>query len=162
MTEKSAPQPQAEVHCRDVAFKGMLWLPYHKVDDATSALTALTEVMSKDREAKHWCNYDLPIEERVENSILFGVKTKLVEWKVGSKKHIRIDTDTKIMKAWGKEVLQATVVGDSLEVKWLSSEWEAWDELQQNPDIKEIIQRARERLAKSRTETGKGAGKGLQ
>ena len=97
--------------------------------------------------------------QRVANSFLFAMRRQLIEWKFAPKS-IYVHTDTHIMKVKGADVLEAEVVGDEFQRHWLNEDWGQWTELQQSPELAQIQQSAKERLAKSRMETSKGAGKG--
>ena len=140
-------------------FNGLLWLHFSTPQQASCAVSTLKASFAKASATKTWCNFDFPIEDRAANSFLFGLKAHLVDWKL-PKKYLRVDTDRKILTAGGKEVVRVAVVGDDLNIAWTSTEWAQWAELQQSTALAGIAAKARAKLAKSRQETGKGAGKG--
>ena len=75
--------------------------------------------------------------------------------------YLRVYIDRKVMQAGGKDVVRATIDGGTLNIEWLMKEWAEWAELQQAAEFSALVQKATEKLAKSRMETSKGAGKGL-
>ena len=156
LTQKNAALP-TKMYAKGDIFKGFLWLQFDGTEKANDALSAMKEALKNDTEA--WCNFDLPIEQRVVNSVLFGMKAQLVAWKL-PKKYLNVDTDTDTITAGGKDIVRASVVGDTLSIEWIAADWAQWEELQQSPEIDSIIAKAREKLAQSSKEMGKGAGKG--
>ena len=86
-----------------------------------------------------------------------------MEWKVASNpKCIKVSTDTGTLKVDGKDVAKAMVEGDEFKIEWLAPEWASWEELQQSKELQEITKTSKDRLASSRANTAKGAGKGPQ
>jgi hypothetical protein len=157
LEQNRAPKP-VDIYAKG-DYKGFIFLRFSTPLDAKDALTAIKDDLSKNSSNTAWCNYDLPIEERVTNSFLFGLKAQLVKWKL-SKKYMRVDTENNVFAAGGKDVVRASVVGDTFVVEWIAAEWAQWTELQQSAELGGIIAGAKEKLAKSRNETSKGAGKG--
>ena len=72
-----------------------------------------------------------------------------------------MDRDAGTLKVQGEEVVQVKVIRDELVITWMEEEWKTWDWLQKSRELELIVRTSKERLAKSRESTSKGAGKGL-
>ena len=77
-------------------------------------------------------------------------------------KGIKVNMYTDLLQVDGKDVVKAGVEGDEFKTEWLKPEWASWEELQQSKELQEITKQSKDRLASSRANTAKGAGKGLQ
>ena len=163
--EKMKSPTPIETYTKGDAFKGLLWLRFGTAGGAKEALTAMKDTISKNPSNKAWCNYDLPIEQRVSNSFLFGLKAQLVAWKL-PKKYLNIDPDRNVMQVRtggkDKDIVRAWVDNDTFQIKWLAEEWAEWTELQQSPELTAMTSKAHEKLSSSRAQTSKGVGKGPQ
>ena len=147
-------------------FKGFLFIKLPSLGEAQTVLTKLKEAADKENRARGptsrmWVDYKAPIEIRVVRGFLFGLRRQLMEWKVAvNPKSINVNMDTGILQVDKKDVVKAEVEGDEFKLEWLNSEWAHWGELQQSKELQEITKSARSRLASSRANTAKGAGKG--
>ena len=119
----------------------------------------MEENIGKDTKDKIWCDIESPIETRVCMGFLRNLKNQLIEWKF-SPECIKVVRDTAVLKVQGAEVATAKVVENEFQVEWLKDDWKEWPELQSSPELAAAIKTSKERLAKSREKTSKGAGKG--
>ena len=82
----------------------------------------------------------------------------MVQW-VGP--YIKFDSDTGEMQAGDKPILKTSVVASELKTEWLDESCKNWQELQASPELADLVSKANEKLAKSKAQKEKGAGKGL-
>ena len=150
----------SRTYMRSDTFQGLMWLKFESPVSANIAISVLKDKVAKDLLTQTWYNYDLTIEQRLPKRFLFALKAQLVEWKVGLKKYFHVDIETNKLSAGGKEVASASVAGDTFQVDWLSPEWDTWTELKESAELKQLISTAQDKLARSRSEKGKGKGVG--
>jgi hypothetical protein len=149
-------------------FKGFLFIKLQSSGEASTVLIKLKEAADKENRSRGptsrmWADYKAPIETRVVRGFLAGLRRQLMEWKVTSNpKCIQVSMDTGTLKVDGKDVVMAMVEGNEFKTEWLKPEWASWEELQQSKELQEIIKTSKDRLASSRANTVKGAGKGPQ
>lgn len=60
----------------------------------------------------------------------------------------------------GVPVLHACVKQKELVLNWLDASWEKWDELQESPELRKIIDEAKAKLKEFFEKGGKGKGAG--
>ena len=80
-------------------------------------------------------------------------------WKF-KKSAIRIDENTLTMKVDDEPVLQVSTKEETLDITWLSKEWETWQDLLEAPEYKEILDKCNTDLRDAAAKQGKGSGKG--
>jgi hypothetical protein len=107
-----------------------------------------------------WVDVEAPVEKRVVKSFLSSFRFQLIEWKF-SRESVSFDVDSGTLKVEGKDVVKAGVDGDELRLTWLDSTWGGWDLLQKSNELEAILKLQNGRLASSRANKSKGAGKGL-
>ena len=130
----------------------MLFAKFVTPVNATSGLKVLTDMFAKenvDKERKEWLwgNFDLPLEQRVANSFLFALRRKLVDWKMGEK-YIKVDPDLGALTAGGKPVVKARTINNVLVLDWADQKWAPWSELQSSDELKDLRQKAADRLVR--------------
>lgn len=138
-------------------FNGMLWATFSSKAERDQVLQKIWKAggLKHAQETKIWISQDQTLEERVENSYLLGIKYLLaVSWGYG-RSQAWVDTDKKRIFCGPDLVAEAHVESaGQLKVEF-SSEWAAWEEFSNSPELKEIADRAKEKL-------NKGAGKGSE
>ena len=113
---------------------------------------------------KPWAKMDQPIDQRTVDNVFFGFKRVLVDWKY-NKRCIRVDTDAKVLKVAGKEILKVAVQDYKLILQWQDSEWQQWEDLQTAAEFTKIQSDAQTKLERAKdfaSEESKGKGKGPQ
>ena len=153
----------------DEPFKGVMIMKFGAPEHAERAMAAVQDKCTKENQQsgaqpgaanRLWCNFEETIEQRVSISFLFALRRELITWNYAAKS-ITIDTDKQVMKVQKKEVLKVVgVMGDEVKDEWLDASWAQWSQLQQSPELNKIREEASGKLARSRAETSKGAGKG--
>jgi len=160
------PQDAYKKGKRDEEFKGLLFMKFANESQAEFALQVCKdkcdkENMRRPKENRLWANYDAPVEERTVNSFLLSLRWQLLEWGF-DKKYIKVELEQGIMKAGGKEVLKVEVKESAFKLEWVNKTWGEWEALCNSPEYGRLVEKANEKLAKSKEGMNKGAGKGSQ
>ena len=106
-----------------------------------------------------WSSYQHPLEKRVVNAFLMGLRTQLLEWKFG-KAYIKVDLDDAVLKAGGKDILKVRVLWRELQIDWVDPVWAAWKDIQESAELISLHKSASDKPAKNSEEMAKGASKG--
>ena len=104
-----------------------------------------------------WVKQDLPIGERIETSLLFGMKFLLNSWKY-PRNSIWVDTSNKTISCGGELVATVEVKGKELVVDF-GLEWGAWTDFTGDAKLQDLIKTSRDKLSNSVGTKGKGKGK---
>ena len=159
------PKAMDIYHKDKEGFKGYMFMKFRNVQDARYALDVMRVKCTNEngrrvQGSRLWCNFDLPIDQRVTTSFLFSLQRQLIEWKF-PKAFIKVDTDLMILKKGNnKDIVTAKVVGDEFKLEWLDEVWAQWADLQNSTQLAAIRKTAVDNLARSRAENSKGVGKG--
>jgi hypothetical protein len=145
-------------------FKGVMFVKCLNHQEASIALGVLRQSVAKENVGKDfanrlWCDFKKPIETRVCDGFMGGLKTQLAEWKF-PKTCMTYNSDSGVFKVEGKEVLKVSVIQNEFQYVWVDKLWGEWEQLQASPEFQELIKRAKDRLAQSQAFRSKGAGKG--
>ena len=92
--------------------------------------------------------------------MLLGVRWQQNEWGSLPKKAISVNVTTSTMTVGGKDVLTVDIIGGRLKMTWTDSTWEAWKELQDSNEMKEMINNGNKRFAASSGKEEDAIGKG--
>ena len=166
--------PEAEAWVNNTLWSGWASLPtkmYFKgehFDDVVFADFASAEerdkaieIIKKERATvgnkSVWANIDQPVDVRAVESFLFGFKKQLTEWGY-AKKQVWVDTEKSTVTVDGTEVVHGSVVGGQFGAQWCDPAWANWELLQEAAELKALISKTQERLAKG-GDKGKGKGK---
>ena len=71
-----------------------------------------------------------------------------------------MDEETFKMSAMGKDVLSVVVKDDEVSMVWLDKTWAEWKELQESPELKELMDVGNLKLRTAMEKGTKGGGKG--
>ena len=66
-------------------FRGILFVKYATKDERDVAIKLLTQARCKEGGYTMWAKPDKPVEKRVVQSLVFGAKFIMVEWKWNKK-----------------------------------------------------------------------------
>ncbi|CAK0844445.1 unnamed protein product, partial [Prorocentrum cordatum] len=103
-----------------------------------------------------WCDIEAPVEKRARMVfVVRPLRNQLVEWKFAASP-VRVGKDTRALKVKGEPVAKPNVTSKKFDVDWISDDWEKWNDPQQSPQLRAILQSARDRLARSREGMAKG------
>ena len=144
--------------CGDREFKGMVFVKFESAEARAKGITSFNASRSAFSDEKKFMNPDLPAEERVPRSFLFGFKRLLVAWEL-RKSSVHIADDEPVLSVEGHPVFRAIIDNGSLKLDWLSEKWSQWKDLVDDPKFKELHQNAQDRLAKSKQGKSKGKGR---
>ena len=100
-----------------------------------------------------WVSKDLPLKDRVERSVLFGMKKLIVEWKV-PKSDVWVDVEARTVSVEKEKALEAKVSDGVLVIEYGNE----WEEYLKGEAWTNILEKANGKLEGLRK--GKGAGKG--
>ena len=138
-------------------FKMMLFMRFASKAQCDTA-TSLLKNARRLREGKTvWARPELPIEQRVAESFLFGCKKMFLDWDY-NKKVTFVDTDTLSLSIDRQLVLKVSVTQRKLNAEWQGS-WASWQELQDSSELAALVTKASTSLGDSAGKT-KGTGKG--
>jgi hypothetical protein len=160
----ASPQDIYKKGTPEEQFKGLLFMKFATIAEATAALTAVNETLlaenaGKPSKERLWCNFEQPIEKRACNGFLFALSRQLIEWKF-PKECIEVNTEDGTMKIENKPVVTVTTDNYEIKIDWVMSSWEHWPELQSSKKFETIFNEAKDKLAKSKASVSKGIGKG--
>ena len=93
------PQP-TETYCKG-EYKGLLFAKFASHRDRNAAVGKLRQAREQQGDNKVWAKADAPLEQRVAESFLFGVKKTFVDW--GCKRgKVWVDTSALTLKVGGE------------------------------------------------------------
>ena len=144
--------------CGDREFNGMVFVKFESAEARAKGITSFNASRSAFSDEKKFMNPDLPAEERVPRSFLFGFKRLLVAWEL-RKSSVHIADDEPVLSVEGHPVVRAIIDNGSLKLDWLSERWSQRKDLVDDPKFKELHQNAQDRLAKSKQGKSKGKGR---
>ena len=101
-----------------------------------------------------WTKPDLPIAERVEKSLLFGIKYLLNLWGY-PRKNLWVDVPSKTISCGPEKVATICVSGTKIDISY-STGWDSWDIFTNNIELKEMIEKQQGKLLKGSDGKGKG------
>ena len=89
-----------------------------------------------------------------------GLRWQLIQWGVCAKNEVKVDDQKLTMEVCRATVLAVTIVEGAIKLDWQDETWKNWEELQDSPELKELIATANDKIAKSAAAQIKGKGKG--
>ena len=106
-----------------------------------------------------WCKPDRPILERVQVSLLLGLRRQLSLWGSYKKNQMRINETYFHMAVDNKRVMSTTIDDGKIKLNWHSAEWDSWTELKESDELRALIQTANTKLSQASSTNGKVKGK---
>ena len=142
-------------------FNGMLFVKFTSSGKRDAAIGAFNSLRSKFSDKISYMNQDLPVQERVMNSFLLGLKRMLVGpgWEF-NKTSVQVDTSAQTMAVQGEIVLKARVKDFKLVLEWIKPEWGAWEEFVKDGQFNTLFQAGQDKLSEAWKRMDKGKGKG--
>eukprot|EP00929_Paragymnodinium_shiwhaense_P081765 TRINITY_DN42878_c0_g1_i1.p2 TRINITY_DN42878_c0_g1~~TRINITY_DN42878_c0_g1_i1.p2 ORF type:complete len:147 (+),score=39.07 TRINITY_DN42878_c0_g1_i1:159-599(+) len=131
---------------------GVLFAKFRDTHERDAALRRLRDKSSRDGDNEYWAKPDMPLEQRVVQSFLFGAKYLFAKWGF-AKTALWVDLDKSEFYVGNGEVANVTMKSGKLEVK-VATDWKA--DLVDDPEWKKLIEMAETKLGAK----GKGAEKG--
>ena len=155
-----APNPLG-VFIKGDEYKGIVFAKFPGPSSLDPALTLMRKKKNLTFKGKKvWANVDRPIAIRAPFKLLLAIQKMLVVWDLGFKKKLQVDDNEMVLKFSNVPILSAVCVDGAVKLTLLSAEWEAWEELLQDPSSLEIMSTCNDALAKAQEMQGKGGGKG--
>jgi hypothetical protein len=139
-------------------FRGAL---YHRYDSALAANAAIrhfdrSKLQLAGQTVK--CKPELPVEQRACLGMVLGLRYHLIQWGF-DRKNIKVDDAIPTLSVGGSPVLKVSIAKSEIKIDWLDPTWEAWNELLNTEEYKELVQMSNKRLSQA-AEHKKGMGKG--
>ena len=139
----------------------MLFAEFASTEDRDSAVEILKRSCQRDATdgSGIWANADRPPATRAGNGFLFKLK-KFLRDQMKMPYIIWVDEDASTLKVGGELAVTARIDNDNnvVNFEW-SGAWANWDELHNNPEVKELLKKSDELLQRT-TKGKKGAYKG--
>ena len=92
-------------------------------------------------------------------SLMLGLRWQLSQWGTYAKDQIKIDDKTLTMKIGREPILAVSTPAGRVQLKWLNDEWSNWQELQESPELQQLITTANDSLTKASSSQPEGKGK---
>ena len=151
------PQPE-DIYCKG-DFKGLLFAKFATKVDRDKAVGKFRQAKLENLGEKVWAKPDKPVEKRVPEMFLFGLKKTMVQTWGWNKFAVWVDEAELTLKAEGELVVTASVVEGSgskkLVCDW-NGEWATWQQLQRSSELAQLLLKAEETLGKTSGNKGKG------
>ena len=152
--ENWLPQP-AEVYHKKGDFAGMFFCRFDTVVERNKVVDCFRRLSLKIESEKVWSAEDLPIDIRVPEHFLFGVKKLLGSQTWGyTLGNLWVNKKTKSISLGREEILSVTLEDSELKLTY-GAFWEA--HIGGDPDFKHLLKTEQEKL--DRSSKGKGTGK---
>lgn len=153
----SSPQPH-NIYAKG-GFSNIVFAEFGCTADRDSAV-ALIRNAALQRDGKQvWATQDRPPSARAARNLCFGIKY-LLKTKFDISYTIRVvDEEPYTVHVGGKWVLTVEISENTLVPKW-SEEWQAWKELQDSPELQDVVDKCQgilERSLRGMKGTGKGS-----
>ena len=148
-------------------YRGFVFAKCGSTEEKNKLIASITDAAKKMPIAGNkqlFAKEDLPIDIRLAENCLFQIKRMLTAWGY-NKSSIKVETDSnpKILKIAGKEIVQATVHEYKLNMKWSDGEWETWEALQSSEQLGAIKKDVQGKLDQAKASgMSKGKGKSSQ
>ena len=140
-------------------FNGLVFGKIKSVEARNAAVIAIQRARIQYLGTAIWAKEDLPIEKRIPESFLFGLKKVMLGWKYTTEEVYVDKTDHILSVGVGRtreRIVTATVADGRFMAKW-ATEWEAWTEYSSSAEVQALCKKATETLQRSAT---KGSGRG--
>jgi len=149
----NGPQP-TQHYCKG-DWKGFIFIKFQTKRDRDAAVTLFRNFKLKFGSKDIWAKADLPIEKRVQESVLYGVKKLFISWGY-EKLAIWIDNEKHTIQIGSDIFFQMSIKDKKLDFKIE----DGWGEHFKAPELQKIIEDGNEKLAKASITATKGLGKG--
>ena len=153
------PEP-SESYYKGDDFSGVLFTKFTSPDAARQAIQRLQKNTTKVGNKSVWCKHDRPILERVQISLLLGLRRQLHLWGTYEKNQMRINETEFHMTVDRVRILSTTIDNGKIKISWHSAEWDNWTELKESVELRTLIETANTKLSQTTTTTTKGKGDG--
>eukprot|EP00959_Pyramimonas_sp_CCMP1952_P150475 3149252-Pyramimonas_sp.AAC.1 len=101
-----------------------------------------------------WTRADQPIEKRVPESFLFGLRKQFLEWGY-SKGEVRVDTTECNLTVAKDPVVAVSTVNGAIQISW-KGPWANWRDLTNSAEVRYLTERANDTLGRATKGNGKG------
>ena len=157
--ELSVPEPVDSYYKGD-DFSGTLFAKFTSAEAARQAIQRFQKNTTKIGNKNVWCKHDRPILERVQVSLLLGLRHQLNLWGSYGKSQLRINEAEFHMTVDHARVVSTTVDNGKITLNWHSTEWDSWTQLKVSVELRALVETANTKLSQSSTTTTKGKADG--
>ena len=157
-TKLSALQGPSHIgtYMKSQMFQGLLFAKFRNSVDRDTAVALLRSAEMQEKGKRVWATQDLPMMQRVQKVFIMGLRWQLGEWGF-MKRDMQWDKFTNL-KVGPNVVVTVRISNQKLVCDW-SPEWAQWDDLQNSLELKQLIQRANDKLQHSTASKGSGKSK---
>ena len=131
----------------------MIFLKFSSIEKRDMAMERFNDAKNSYKETRTFMNRDLAIQQRAKFSFRLNFKRLLIKWEF---EKVSLDDDEGILSVAGLPVLKAAVDVFTFKVTWLDTKWAQWNELKSDPQFKELIKTAKDKLSKASKSKSKG------
>ena len=158
--EKVSSSKEFNIFWKGKKFVGMLWVTFSSPINRDIILESINKIKDdfKCEDSVIWSKPDEPTEERVERSILFGIKYLLHSWGY-PRDCLWVDFPSKTVLCGPDIVGRTTIENDELVIQY-GDGWGAWDLFVEDVELKSMIEKQTAKLSKAKKSKGKGKEKG--
>eukprot|EP00439_Symbiodinium_sp_Y106_P038447 s7727_g4.t1 len=139
-------------------FQGLLFAKFRNSVDRDTVVALLRSAEMQEKGKRVWATQDLPMMQHVQKVFIMGLRWQLGEWGF-MKRDMQWNDKFTNLKVGPDVVVTVRISNQKLVCDW-SPEWAQWDDLQHSLELKQLIQRANDKL-QHRT-ASKGSGKSKQ
>ena len=158
-TKRNALQGPSHIgtYMKPQVFQWLLFAKFRTSVDRDTAVALLRSAEMHEKGKKVWVTQDLPMMQRVQKSFHHG--TSMKAWGVGfHKRDMEWDDNFTSPKVGPSVVVTVRISNQKLVCDW-SSEWAQWNNLQNSIELKQLIQRANDKLQQSTVSKASGKSK---
>ena len=133
---------------------GMLFCSFKTEAERDAAVSAMRMEPMSYMGQSIWAAPSMPLQSRISQSFLFGLKRLLVSWGF-RKQSIKVDPDDMSMHVENKIVCTASCTNNKLVLNW-EDRWKNWKELHTDVEFVRLLEICRSKLLRGTASKGKG------
>lgn len=149
----------ADSYFKGDEFKGQLFHRYDNIEAATATIKHFERTKLQITGQSIKCKPELPVDQRACLGMLLGLCYHLIEWGF-DRKDIRVDDAIPMLSVAVSPVMNVSVADNAVSIDWTNETWEAWSDLNQAKNYKELVHVSNRRLSQAAEHKKKGTGKG--
>ena len=136
-------------------FNGLIFAKFQSKEVRDSVVDFLGKVEMQSSGVRIWVQEDLPLPERVEMGILFGLKKLLVSWGEVAKSDCWVNKESRTLEVEKAFAVQVKVVHGALDIKY----GDQWDSYLEGKEWKALVEKHESKIASGKDSKGVGKGK---
>ena len=134
-------------------FSGILFAKFQNTADRDAAVSQMRGAKLWNNNSEIWAKPDMPLPDRVVNTVTFGLKRLLVSWG-WDKFALWVDTDQNTLKLWDELIVKANIDDSALKLSF-GPEWEVY--FKDDKEVQTLLKSQSDKLQRG---SAKGKGKG--